>query len=280
MSCQLAQRRGIGREGAKFFSIFLRQLFWLAVFSANHVSGCSCSEDAMVRVAQKFVGISHDAIAGLRNTRSHPQQFVVTRWRKIPATGFGYHDVAVIFGFHLLVFEAERAHQFDAADFKPDQVVGVIDHAHLIGFGVPHSNRRVVIRLAGIESHSSFQTGLRFSRNDATPSLKSPVQRMRAFSSTARSRSASTPAASALTSRRFARVRLPGLTSIKYSANSSARDKSLSGSTISVTRPSCCASLASILRPVRSRSRARLSPIWRVRNTDTIAGKKPMRTSV
>src|SRR5690242_11897737 len=127
---------------------------------------------------------------------------------------------------------------------------------------------------------SPFHTGLRFSRKEASPSLKSGVQRIRAFSSTARSRSASIPAASAVVSKRFARATLLGLAEISSSLNSCARSINFSGATISFTSPISFASCASIRRPVRSRSRARLSPICRVRKTETIAGKNPIFTSV
>jgi len=38
--------------------------------------------------------------------------------------------------FHLLVVEAEGAHELHAADLEPDEVVGVVDDAHLVGFRV------------------------------------------------------------------------------------------------------------------------------------------------
>src|SRR6267142_2579574 len=79
--------------------------------------------------------------------------------------------------------------------------------------------------------------GFLFSRNDASPSLKSVVQRMRAFSRIARSRSASTPAAAAEVNKRLARVTLAGLAAIKMSASSFARSISLSAGTISLMRP-------------------------------------------
>src|SRR5438552_6746840 len=111
----------------------------------------------------------------------------------------------------------------------------MVHHAHLVGFSVTNTddrivkfhsrssastinNRFLVAPLLGMttaehEVYSSFQTGFRFSRNEAIPSLKSGVQRMRAFSSTARSMSASSAADSAQTSKRLARVKLLGLAS-------------------------------------------------------------------
>src|SRR6267143_2304000 len=118
----------------------------------------------------------------------------------VAAADVDHDDVTVVLDFHALVFDAESAHQFHAADFKPNEIVCVIDHAHLVRLRVAHSYRRVVM-LVGLHvlaySCLPCQTGLRFSRNDATPSLKSGVQRIRAFSRIARSRSWSTPAAAA-----------------------------------------------------------------------------------
>ena len=39
---------------------------------------------------------------------------------------------------HVAIAAPDRAQQLAAADFEPHEVVGVIDHAHLVGFGVAH----------------------------------------------------------------------------------------------------------------------------------------------
>ena len=57
----------------------------------------------------------------------------------------GDYDVAIVLRFHALVLDAERAHQFHAADLEPDQIVRVVDDAHLVGFGVAHAYCRVVV---------------------------------------------------------------------------------------------------------------------------------------
>src|SRR6266852_8716158 len=115
----------------------------------------------------------------------------------IPAVGISDHDMAVVLNFHALVFDSQRANQLDAPNLEPDQIVRVINHAHLIRLGITHSYDRIMKfnhSHVGYFSRSPCHTGLRFSRNDARPSLKSGVQRMRAFSKIARSKSWSTPA--------------------------------------------------------------------------------------
>jgi hypothetical protein len=48
-------------------------------------------------------------------------------------------DAAVGLLLHLFVVQAKLAQKVDTADLEPDQVVGVVDHAHLVGFGVAHA---------------------------------------------------------------------------------------------------------------------------------------------
>ena len=75
-------------------------------------------------------------------------------------------------------------------------------------------------------------------------------------------------------------MRLLGLAAISRLASSCARSIKRSAGTISDTRPNALASSASMMRPVSNRSRERLSPICRVKKTETIAGRKPIFTSV
>src|ERR671925_1402831 len=201
----------------------------------------------------------------------------------VAAVHVRHHNAAVIFLFHLFVFHAQRAHQFHAAHFKPDQKVGVIDDSHLVRFRITHAHFCIVIFEhfdLSVYSGLPCQTGLRFSRKEARPSLKSGVQRMRAFSRMARSRSWSTVAAADEVIKRFARDKLPGLAAISTSASSLARASIFSPGTISFTSPNSFASAASRILPVSKRSRAFFSPICRMRNTETRAGRNPILTSV
>ena len=62
-----------------------------------------------------------------------------------PAVGQGKGDTrqnaAVVF-LHVVIGKAQRAQHLDAANLKPDQVVGVVDDAHLVGFGIAHPDGR------------------------------------------------------------------------------------------------------------------------------------------
>jgi hypothetical protein len=46
--------------------------------------------------------------------------------------------------FHVLVADAGGAAIFGPSDFHPDQVVGVVHHAHLVGLGVAHAEASLV----------------------------------------------------------------------------------------------------------------------------------------
>src|ERR1700674_626669 len=63
----------------------------------------------------------------------------------IPAVRVSNHDPAVVLDLHSLVLEAQRAHQFHAADLEPDQVIRVVDHAHLIRLRVAYAHHRIMI---------------------------------------------------------------------------------------------------------------------------------------
>src|SRR4029077_7320692 len=141
----------------------------------------------------------------------------------IPAVRIGDHDMTVVFDLHAFVLDPQRADQLDAAHLEPHQAIRVINHTHLIRLRVAHAHHRGVIfnhSHVPYFSESPCQTGLRFSRNDASPSWKSGVQRMRAFSRMARSKSWSTPAAAEETRRCLERVRLLGLAAISTFASS------------------------------------------------------------
>ena len=40
---------------------------------------------------------------------------------------------------HVAIGKSQLAHKVDASDFEPDEVIGVVDHTHLVGFRVAHT---------------------------------------------------------------------------------------------------------------------------------------------
>src|SRR5437763_11872807 len=112
---------------------------------------------------------------------------VIAGWGFVPATSIYYSDKASVITLHIAIGKAQLPHQFHTPDFKPDEVIGMIDHAHLIGLSVAHPQPAFASRGLVIASivHLPLHRGLRFSRDAVIPSRKSAVARIRALSSIA-----------------------------------------------------------------------------------------------
>src|SRR6202021_1322517 len=52
------------------------------------------------------------------------------------AVGLDHRQVALILLLELAVLKAQSAHQFDASDLEPHEVVRVINDTHLVGFRI------------------------------------------------------------------------------------------------------------------------------------------------
>jgi len=105
----------------------------------------SVRQNFPVRFANDLVGKLDHAVPRFRDARPDAQDFIVDRRVMIPAVRIGNHDAAVILDFHAFVLNTQCAHQFDASDLKPDQVICVVHHAHLIRLRVAHAHRCVMI---------------------------------------------------------------------------------------------------------------------------------------
>jgi len=44
--------------------------------------------------------------------------------------------------FHVAVIETCTLAEFDASHFHPNQVIGIVDHAHLVGLSVAYAKAR------------------------------------------------------------------------------------------------------------------------------------------
>ncbi len=72
--------------------------------------------------------------------RPYRQLIVVTGGQPISHIGLDHRDTAPIFALHRLVIQPHLPDQLHAPHLEPDQVVRVIDDAHLIGLRVAHAN--------------------------------------------------------------------------------------------------------------------------------------------
>src|ERR1700677_1026749 len=277
---------------AKTFRIFCRQRPFFHVLPPHHVHRLALAQQQAVLDARYFVSEPNHRSTRCQQRGLHRQLIVIPRRRAIPYMHIHNRDAATL-ALHLLVVEPHAANQLHSADLEPDEVVRVIHHAHLIGLSVSHPHPRLTrplihLSFAHPDSLSDSRrclsylshTGLRFSRNDATPSRKSCVDLASAFAASAAAIAASSNALFCPASNRFVAANDCGLFAINVAANSRVRATSNSGCTTSFTSPNRYASSLVNTRPVSSRSRARLSPTCNVRNTDTSAGTNPIFTSV
>ena len=137
--------------------------------------GFSLRQQFAVIGAHQFISEVDYRLADIFQLRTHDYLIIVTDGRFVPAAGIDHSYEASIVLFHIAIGKAELAEQFNASDLEPDEMIGMINHAHLIGLGV--ANPQAGFGGCGmvIAVHSPLQRGFRFSRNDVTPSRKSAV---------------------------------------------------------------------------------------------------------
>jgi len=106
------------------------------VTTAEDVFGVARCESAAVVGGDEFVLEADHAGVGFADFGADDHFFVVDGGRAVAAVGFGYDQQDPVFLLHIPISQTSGAPVFDSADFHPDEVVGVVDDAHLVGFGV------------------------------------------------------------------------------------------------------------------------------------------------
>src|SRR5437899_5529313 len=213
--------------------------------------------------------------------RAHNNLVIIVYGSLVTAAGIDYGNEAVVFALHIFIAESELAEKFHASHFEPDEMIGVIDDPHLVGFGITDADASFIHRHRCMPpAHRPVHFGLRFSKNASMPSRKSALSRMPAFSRMAASIWVSSSTRACSFSRRLVLERESGLFSANWAASSRARSSNFSGGTRSLISPNFRASGASKMRPVSRRSRAIFAPTWRRRKVETMAGTNRFRTSV
>ncbi len=117
----------------------------MASTTAGDVNRVASGEKSVVFLAKNFVTEFQGAGPGFQDASADGEEFIVAGRMVVATVGISDDYVGVVIEFHSFVIEAERTHQFNPADFKPDQVIGMVDHAHLIGFGVAHAYGDIVV---------------------------------------------------------------------------------------------------------------------------------------
>ena len=105
----------------------------LLVVDAHMGSGAGGEE---LLLSGDLVGVAQLAGFQFLHAGMYGDFLIVTRGSGQAALEFRDREV-VTAAFQLGVRHTDRPHVFRTAAFKPHQVVGVVDDAHLIGFGVP-----------------------------------------------------------------------------------------------------------------------------------------------
>src|SRR5208337_1390820 len=189
---------GAADRGAKHLQIFLRQRAGFHLRIGDDVRGFAFGQQLAVLSPSQFVSEADHFLPDMLQVRAHNDFVIIMHGSLVAALGIDYGDEAAVFTLHIFVAEAELAQEFYPSHLKPDEVIGVIDDAHLVGLGIADADASFIhgrCRLLGhIDGHRCMRPvhrpvhfGLRISRNDSIPSRKSALSRMAAFSRTAAS---------------------------------------------------------------------------------------------
>src|SRR5579862_9123633 len=130
-------------------AVFFRERLGAAEAVTDDVKSFSAGDEFVIGIAVNFVGEANGAALKFGDVGADAKSVVEFGGAAITALGFGDDNEAVVVLFHFAVAEAEGATEFDAAYFEPGVIVTVVDHAHLVGFGVTDPDVGVV--LGGLE---------------------------------------------------------------------------------------------------------------------------------
>ena len=108
---------------------------------ANHVYRLSLGKQERVRLAQHTIAKLHHEAAHPCHSRFNYDLVVVSCGGAITALRLNHRQMTVICQLHFLVIEAELTQKLNPANFEPDEIVRVIDNAHLVGLSVANANR-------------------------------------------------------------------------------------------------------------------------------------------
>jgi len=119
--------------------------------------------------AEEAVGKLDDRGAQAGDVGFDGDEVVVASRRFVAAGSFDDGKMAVVLELHLFVLETELAEELDAANFAPDEVVGVVGDTHLVGFSVADAES------GGGRRHEAMVLALTFVRG-GPPSPHPPLR--------------------------------------------------------------------------------------------------------
>ena len=121
----------------KEFQISLRHRSGLSVCANDDVDGSPLREQygAALDPVRKL----DDAALGSRHFGLNDDFIVVSSRSVIAAIRFSHREISVFFPFEIAIGESTFPAKISAAYFHPDQVIRVIDHSHLVRFGITNA---------------------------------------------------------------------------------------------------------------------------------------------
>lgn len=135
---------GVGFRGGEEVEIFIGQADWPEIAAQKNVPGTAGSHAAAFH--GHLIVEGDKAAADVGDFREDDHLIVKARRTHVTAVRLRDRQKDAVFNFHFAVTKADRLAVFHASHFHPDQVVGVVNHAHLIGLGVSDPNDCFVFR--------------------------------------------------------------------------------------------------------------------------------------
>src|ERR1019366_1082308 len=131
---------------AKHFHVFLGQRAGLHFRIGDDVRGLAFGQQLARIHFPQFVPEVDYLLPDMFQIRAHDDLVIIVYRSLIAAAGIDYGDKAIVFALHIFIGKAELAEEFHSPHFKPDEMIGVIDDAHLVGFGVADANASFIYR--------------------------------------------------------------------------------------------------------------------------------------
>src|SRR5690242_14898518 len=98
--------------------------------------GLALGDDLSTYRAHDLVAKTKRTLTQFRDVRPNNQFVVVIRGRFVAAIRLCHDEKSVVVLFHVAVRKTARPTIISAAYFEPDEIVGIINDAHLVRFGI------------------------------------------------------------------------------------------------------------------------------------------------
>src|SRR5690349_18600498 len=114
------------------------------VLIGDDVASLAFGDDLSGSSPHDLIAEAKRALAKFGDVSADDQLVVIISWSFVAAVGLGHDQKRALALFHVAIRETARATVVGSAYFEPDQIVGIINDAHLVCFGVTHTQHRFV----------------------------------------------------------------------------------------------------------------------------------------